>query len=133
MTKILTAIERQRLLVRHKKSREKQEADCIKVVLLVDDGWSLEKIAKALCLDESTVGSHFHAYEEEKCLKPDYKGSKLFLSEEDSFSLFHHLEENLYPTVKECLTETPWVKTHGISCHKLRLPQILHSENLRKI
>ena len=101
MTKILTEIERQELLIWHKKSREKQEADRIKVVLLVDDGWSFEKIAQALFLDESTVGRHFHTYEEEKRLKPGHKGSKPLLSEEESLSLSNHLEENLYTTVKE--------------------------------
>lgn len=101
MTKVLTELERQGLLIQHKKSREKQEADRIKVVLLVDDGWSFEQIGKALFLDESTVSRHFHTYEEEKRLKPDYKGSKPLLSAEECLSLSNHLEENLYTTLKE--------------------------------
>lgn len=133
--KVLTEIERQGLLVRHKKSRDKQEADRIKVVLLVDDGWSFEKIAKALFLDESTVGRHYHAYEEEKRLKADYKGSKPLLTEEESLSLSNHLEETLYTTIKEiqdhirktygktlsraCIYN--WLKKHKFSYKKPKL------------
>lgn len=104
MSKMLEPTERETLIARHKNTRDKREADRIKVVLLVDDGWSYVQIAKALFIDESTVCRHLEAYASEQRLKPNHKGSKPLLTEAETSSLSAHLEDTLYVKVKEIRT-----------------------------
>ena len=48
MSNLLTSEERSELLLKHKSERDKRMADRIKVILLFDQGWNFETIAKAL-------------------------------------------------------------------------------------
>lgn len=96
MNKTLEPTERENLITRHKNTRDKREADRIKLVLLVDDGWSYVQITKALFIDESTVCRHLEAYTSDQRLKPNHKGSKPILAESESSGLSAHLENNLH-------------------------------------
>jgi len=99
--KILNETERTELLVSHRKERDKRIADRIKVVLLTDDGWKPENIAKALFIDDNSVRRHLEDFLSEKRLKPKYKGSEPILTTEESAELSQHVEENTYTMVKE--------------------------------
>ncbi len=48
MKKILTSKEREKLIVRHRKERDKRICDRIKAVLAYDDGYSYSEIAHIL-------------------------------------------------------------------------------------
>ncbi len=48
MEKLLTLKEREKLITRHRKERDKRICDRIKAVLLVDDGYSYTEIARIL-------------------------------------------------------------------------------------
>lgn len=101
MTKYLTIDERQNLLSAHKKERDKRIADRIKVVLLLDDGYSYEEISKILFVDDSTVRRHQSDYEQTRELKLNHKGSEPILTKKEESCLSEHLENNLYTKVKE--------------------------------
>ena len=58
MIKFLSEAERDTLLAQNKKERDKRIADRIKVALLYDDSWTIDKIAKALFIDASTIFRH---------------------------------------------------------------------------
>lgn len=101
MDKTLTKEERSKLLVQHKTERDKRIADRIKVVLLSDDNWSGEAIAKALFIDDATVRRHLNSYKEEHRIKPNYKGSEPLLTKGESELLSVHLEEECYVKAKD--------------------------------
>ncbi|CAO4841804.1 MAG: hypothetical protein FADNKDHG_01107 [Holosporales bacterium] len=104
MKKYLTIAERQKLLSAHKKERDKRIADRIKVVLLLDDGYSYVEISKILFVDDSTVRRHQSDYEQTRELKLNHKGSEPILTKEESSCLSKHLENNLYTKVKEIVS-----------------------------
>jgi transposase len=98
---VLDNKKRQELLQQHKKERDSTIADRIKVVLLMDDGWSYEKIAKALFISEISVRRHFTQYTQENILKPCHKGSEPILDEKTSQELKSHLQETIYVKIKD--------------------------------
>jgi transposase len=131
----LTTNQRSSLLVKHKKERDKRTADRIKVILLYDDGWTFNEIAKALFIDETTARRHFDDYYEKNKIHPNHKGSKPLLNEEESKDLSQHLEENLYVKVKDVreyicntygkelgiTTVYEWLKKHGFTYKKPKI------------
>lgn len=135
MNKFLTNSERKDLLIQHKKERDKRIADRIKVVLLYDDGWTSEMIARALFIDDSTIRRHLHDYRDENRLAPDHKGSEPILTSEESESLSKHLEDKCYAKVKEIQeyvrktynkissvsTLTTWLKVHDFTYKKPKI------------
>ena len=101
MHAVLTKNERFELLSRHKREKEKRIADRIKAVLLLDEGWSYEEIAKALFLDDNTVRLHIKKYMDYRKLNPAHKGSSPLLTPEESIELSKHLTENMYVKIKD--------------------------------
>ena len=114
MTKFLSEAERDTLLAQHKKERDKRIVDRIKVVLLYDDSWTIDKIAKALFIDASTIFRHLEDYKSEKRLHPNHKGSQAILTSPESQELSAHIESNLYTKVKE-------IREHVIKTYKKTL------------
>ena len=122
-------------MTQHKKERDKRVADRIKVVLLTDDGWTIDEIRRALFIDDGTVRRHLDIYKEEHRLKPNHKGSDPLLNREESARLSTHLEANLYKKVKEIqayirktyhkeLSQTAvyeWLKKNGFTYKKPKL------------
>lgn len=80
MYKILTEADRVQLVLQHRTERDKKVADRIKVVLWYDSGWSAEKIAEALFIDDATVRRHLNTYKEEQRVHLNYKGSEPILT-----------------------------------------------------
>jgi hypothetical protein len=58
MEKVLTPKEREELIKRHRKKRDKRICDRIKAVLAYDEGYSYSQIAKILLLDDETIRRH---------------------------------------------------------------------------
>lgn len=131
----LTVLERNDLLVRHKLERDKRVGDRMKVILLADEGWHPELIARALFIDDSTVRRHLNAYRDENRLTPDHKGSEAILTPNESQSLSKHIEETCYVKVKDIQehvrntydkdlatsTLTTWLKRNDFSYKKPKL------------
>ena len=135
MYTILDESIRSELLISHKTERDKRIADRMKAVLLYDDGWTPPRIAAVLMLEEGTVRRHLNSYEEERKLKPSYKGSQAKLNEEESKCLSDHLESTTFVKIKDIQdyvevtfqkrlgisTLYKWLTKHGFSYKKPKL------------
>ena len=92
----LNDYERAQLKVQHKKERDGRIRDRIKAVLLYDEGWTPQQIAKVLLISDQAVREHVQEYRESNKLKPVSGGSEEKLSEEQSKKLTAHLESYTY-------------------------------------
>ena len=54
----------------HKSSRDKKEADIIKAIILMDDGYTLTQVSKILLMDDETVRRRVNEYLEKGKLLP---------------------------------------------------------------
>jgi len=101
MEKFLNAGERKKLLMRHRKERDKRICDRIKAVLAYDEGYSYTGISKILLLDDETIRRYINDYVEVKKLKPTNGGSEGKLTKYEKIALIKHLKENTYLYVKD--------------------------------
>ena len=129
---ILTDGERCDLLLRHKATRDRREADRIKAVLLRDDDWTYSAIAEALFLTEEGVRKQLKAYEASGKLAPENGGSTSLLNDQQTAELIVHLEEHLYANACEVCAYvhktyavrysvsgmTDWLARHGFTYHQ---------------
>ena len=97
----LTDQERTQLKAQHKRERDKRICDRIKAVLLADEGWAPQQIAKVLLISDQAVREHVQEYKTVNKLKPESGGSEEKLSEEQSKRLTAHLEVYTYLYVKD--------------------------------
>lgn len=130
--KLLEPSARQALLLRHKRTRDRREADRIKAVLLRDDDWTYAAIAEALFLTEEGVRQHIKDYAASGKLKPENGGSSQMLGEEQTKELLAHLDEKIYVKVSAICAYaqekfsvrysvrgmTDLIKRHGFSFHQ---------------
>jgi transposase len=93
--------ERTQLRVQHKRERDGRVRDRIKAVLLTDEGWTPQQIAKVLLISDQAVREHVQEYKTYNKLKPVSGGSEEKLSEEQSKRLMAHLEAHTYLYVKD--------------------------------
>lgn len=98
---ILAPSARQALLLRHKRTRDRREADRIKAVLLRDDGWTYAAIAEALFLSEEGIRQQLKDCEAWGKLAPENGGGTSLLSAERTAEPLKHLDENLYVKVAQ--------------------------------
>lgn len=104
MKDFLTFQERFVLREAHRAERVKRRADRVKAVLLLDAGWSYEKVAEALFLDDSTVRRYESDYQEgglDLLIEDDYQGRSCKLSISQEAELRQHLEGTTYGSAKE--------------------------------
>ena len=101
MFKILTESERATLKSQHRKEHDGRVRDRIKAVLLADDGWTHIMIAKALLLDDQTVGNYIKDYRDSGKLKHESGGSTGKLTTAQADELAIHLETTLYSHIHE--------------------------------
>ena len=132
MNKFLKEQEIIDLRKKHRSERDKKVADRIKAVLLRNEGWSNEKIAEALLIDDETIRRHIKEYRAEKKLNLESGGSESKLNESQTTELKKHLEENTYTKaasichyvekiygIKYTLSGiTTWLKNNGFSYKK---------------
>lgn len=97
----LTERDRAQLKVQHKGERDGRVRDRIKAVLLTDEGWTPQQIAKVLLISDQAIREHVHEYQTSHKLKPESGGSEEKLSEEQSKRLVMHLEAYTYLYVKD--------------------------------
>jgi transposase len=101
MEKIMTSKEKDKLIQRHRKERDKRICDRIKAVLAYDDGYSYSEIARILLLDDETIRRHIDDYIKEKKLSTSNGGSDSKLSDRETRELTKHLQEITYLYVKD--------------------------------
>ena len=104
MKNFLRPEERASLKGQHRRERDKRICDRIKAVLLSDDGWTQPMIAKALLLDDQTVGNYIKDYRESGKLKHENGGSQGKLTVHETKDLISHLEATLYLHIHEICT-----------------------------
>lgn len=128
----LTDQERAQLKAQHKQERDKRICDRIKAVLLSDEGWPPQQIAKVLLISDQAVREHVHEYRAFHKLKPESGGSEEKLSDEQCKRLAVHLEEHTYLYVKDIVAYVEmtfkvvytvagmrhWLKRHSFSYKK---------------
>jgi transposase len=99
----LTDSERDQLKLQHKRERDKRVCDRIKAILLYDDRWSPQQIAKVLLITDQAVRNHIEDYKVSKKLNPESGGSEEKLSKEQSKKLEAHLQEHTYLYIKDII------------------------------
>lgn len=128
----LSENERVQLKILHKKERDGRIRDRIKAILLYDEGWSSQEIARVLLITDESVRNHIEDYKTSQKLKPENGGSSEKLSEDQSKQLEFHLENHTYLYVKDivayveivfCVSYTVagmrnWLKRHNFSYKK---------------
>jgi transposase len=92
----LTADQKEALISRQKKCRDKRECDRIKAVLLYAKDWSLASIADALLLHETTVTRHINDFNTLGKHTSTSGGSSGYLDTEQTKCLITHLCEVTY-------------------------------------
>lgn len=103
MSNFLTQKEISDLKWRHRKA-DRKTADKIKTILMLDQGYSFEEIARVLLTDDSTIRRWYQVYQSdgiEAMFQHFYLGStgKLTLAQKQALS--RHLEDTIYMTAKE--------------------------------
>lgn len=98
---MLSPKEREKLIHRHRKERDKRICDRIKAVLAYDDGYSYSEIARILLLDDETIRRHIDDYQRENKIKIASGGSDSKLNDKESRVLIEHLREITYLHVKD--------------------------------
>ena len=101
MERILTSKEREKLIQRHRKERDKRICDRIKAVLAYDDGYNYSEIARILLLDDETIRRHVEDYQRDYKLKIASGGSDSKLNNKETSELVEHLREITYLHVKD--------------------------------
>lgn len=104
MTQFLTEEQRADLHYLHKKENQRRYADRIKSLLLLNAGWSINKICEALLLDEKSIYNYRKMYEEggiDRLCCDDLPGRACRLNSEQLAELSSHLREQLYSTTVE--------------------------------
>ena len=128
----LSEQEKTQLKRQHKKERDKRVCDRIKAVLLSDEGWTSEQIAKVLLITDQAVRNHIGEYQSERKLEPKSGGSTEKLSADQSEQLELHLQKHTYLYVKDMLSYIKiefgveytvpglrsWLQRHGFTYKK---------------
>lgn len=127
MKNFLTKNQEGNLKRRHRKCKKRRQADRIKAVLLRNDGYSFEEIAKILLLDDSTVRSYVENFEKkgvDDLLQENWTGGKGYLSAIQEKELKKHISDNLYMTTKKIRR---YVKEkYGVTYKERGMNNLLH-------
>lgn len=110
MKKFLTDKEETILEEAHRAAQHKKQADRIKAILLLNEGFSYEATAHILRLDDSTVRRYENEYQQsgiDGLLEDHYQGSDPLLTEEQHARLEAHLDERVCPNAEAVCA---WVK-----------------------
>lgn len=95
----LTEEVKRELIKLHKKGLPAREADKIKAILMLADGYSGKEVAKVLLLDEDTITSWKERFLRRKSfidwLKDNYTGYKGKLNESEKYEVGKFVDENI--------------------------------------
>jgi len=95
----LNTSQRSALIGVHRYERNACHADRLKAVLLLDDGYSFEQIAKILLIDDQTARNYLSRFQKggtEGLLSDKYTGYTGCLTKEEELKLTEHLKEHTY-------------------------------------
>ena len=104
MSNFLSSSQIASLRTLHKKTRDKRSCDKIKVILLLNSGYSYEHIGEVLLLDDETIRRWYFKYEDDGVdglLSYYYTGGTSKLSDLQQQELIVHLDRTVYLTAKE--------------------------------
>jgi len=124
----LTTTQRQTLRLRHRQTKNRKQADRIKTILMLDEGWSFEEIARILLLDDDTIRSYDKQYRDEgldELLNDHFTGSNKHLSEAQIEILKVELRSTIYVTSADICRYVE--RQFGISYTPEGLVKLLHS------
>lgn len=102
----LTTYQEQRLLAAHKSLKDKRKAYRINAIILWDQGFTFEEIAKVLLLSEDSIKNYVNRYNTggiDGLLSDNHKGSQPKLNENQLRMLDEHLQEHTYLTIAPIL------------------------------
>ena len=96
-------IELQRIHKYAKRNHETAKADRIKAILMLNDDYTYEQVAKALLLDDVSIRRYYQRYSVNGVdgLKDNYKIVEGYLSKEQKQKLKIHLDNNTYRRAKD--------------------------------
>jgi len=119
MGKFLTEDQKIILQEAHHSSRLRKNADRIKTILFLNEGFSYQETAKLLLLDEMSIRRYEKEYKEkgiDGLLENRYHGSSGFLTHTQEEALTSQLKEHTYQTVKEVVAYVgkQYQKTYSI-------------------
>ena len=109
MKDFLSTDQIQRLKQAHRESKKRKDIknlDKIKAILLLNDGYTYEEIAKILLLDDSSVRRYYEIYSEKNLmglLETNYVGRSSYLSKKQRNKLKRHLRKYIYPDAKSII------------------------------
>jgi transposase len=128
----LTTEQMSQLKMQHKHERNGKVRDRIKALLLINDGYSYEQVAKILLVDDSTIRRHVDEYVESQKLSNNNKGSESKLNHRQKSELVEYLKASTFVNVKPIIDYienkynikytnsglTTWLKQHGFTYKK---------------
>jgi transposase len=123
----LTKEQKKELLIELRKEDKRRYADRIRVILLLDKGWTYNKIAEALFLDEGTIANYRRRYKEgglEGLIIDDYSGRRSFLNEKEQQILSNFLQSKICLSTKEIINFIE--KKFGVSYTVSGITDLLH-------
>jgi transposase len=88
----------------HRAAKSKREADRIKTILLLNQGYSYEETARILLLDDSTIRTYYQEYQQgglDKVVSDYYKGKQPTLAPSQEHFLKLHLRIHTYLATHE--------------------------------
>ena len=101
--KKLSSSERNHLKKLHKKERDSRVCDRIKAVLCYDEGWDVQKIARALLVNPQTIYQHIQDYRGNQKLNSENGGSSSKLNASQTKELVAHLKSKTYVREKDII------------------------------
>ena len=107
MEQCLTRLERKELLSALRLERNKKYADRIRIILLLDEGEPISKIAKYFFLTENSVRNYKSRYKEaglEGLFTDCHTGRFCYLSPEEQGKLIRELESKVYLKVSAVIS-----------------------------
>jgi len=99
--------ERSLLKKLHRKSKEKRQADRIKCILALDEGYTYAQIENILLLDQASISNYKKIYQEEgidKLLETNYNGYSGKLAPKQEEELKDYLRKNLMKSAKDIVS-----------------------------
>lgn len=104
MPLFLSEEQQTELMFLHKQERLRRCADRIKAILLLNNGWSYEQIAKVLFLDDQTIRNYEYQFKNfgiEKLISDNYLGGQNKLSVTEEEELKNYVSNNTFSSAKE--------------------------------
>jgi transposase len=90
----------------HRSLHDKRQADRVKAVIALSEGWSAADIARILLFDEKTARIYFDRYQQggiEALLQENYSGAEPKLNEHQMSELEDYLEEHIFTDAKSVI------------------------------